>query len=69
MISVGLGITNGTDEDEPGVLLFILGHANDAALNVLLTDQEYRGRMAGAASVLFGICDEILRRPLTFSEE
>ena len=49
--------------------LIVLGHGNDVAVNALLTDQEYRGRMAGAAGVLLGTCDEILRRLLTFAEE
>jgi len=47
----------------------ILGHGNDAALNALLTDQKYRGRMAEAAGALLGTCDEILGRLLTFAAE
>lgn len=66
LISVGLEIVKSTDEDKHRALLSILGQGNDAALAVLLTDQECSSCVWQEPQVYCcGLVMGILKRGLT----
>jgi len=50
-------------------LMFVVGQGLGAALNALLTDQQRRRRLAGAAGVWLGTGGEVLNCVLTLAAE
>lgn len=66
---MSVGLESPTARMKKNPALYYPWSWNNAALNALLTDQEYRSPMLGTANILILICDEILRCSLTFSAE